>query len=193
MRVMILSLLVAFAALVAGSVVPATAPAADGPETPGFDGHGLNGNAMKDKGLNDKGMVRWKSPHDVEQTLDRFEQAARARDLRIFARIDHAEGAARIDETLRPTVVVIFGSAKIGTRLLQSSQTVGIDLPLKLLVWQDDQDQTWIAYVDPEYLARRHGIRDREALVDRMQKALAGLASETTSETSEPEGSVADP
>jgi len=143
--------------------------------------------------FNNKGMVRWKSPHDVERTLGRFERAARARDLRIFTRIDHAEGAARVDESLRPTVVVIFGSAKIGTQLLQSSQTVGIDLPLKLLVWQDDQDQTWIAYVDPEYLARRHGIRDRAEVVDRMQKALAALANETISEASDPEGSTTEP
>lgn len=174
MRLVILPLLVALAALFAGSL----APAADGPEALGF---------------NDKGMVRWKSPHDVERTLERFEQAARARELRIFARIDHAEGAARIDEPLRPTVVVVFGSAKIGTQLLQSSQTVGIDLPLKLLVWQDDQAQTWIAYNDPEYLARRHGIRDRTDVVDRMQKALAGLATETIAETSDPEGSATEP
>lgn len=175
MRVTILSIIVVFGALVAGSVTPTVAPAADGPEALGF---------------NDKGMVRWKSPHDVERTLDRFEEAAGARDLRIFARIDHAEGAARVDESLRPTVVVIFGSAKIGTQLLQSSQTVGIDLPLKLLVWQDDQGQTWIAYNDPEHLARRHGIRDRADLVDRMQKALAGLANETISDTSDPEESA---
>lgn len=177
MRVMTLSLfvvLVGFVALFSGSV----ARAADGSEALGF---------------NDKGMVRWKSPHDVERTLGRFEQAARARDLRIFTRIDHAEGAARVDESLRPTVVVIFGSAKIGTQLLQSSQTVGIDLPLKLLVWQDDQEQTWIAYNDPEYLARRHGIRDRAEVVDRMQKALAALANETISEASDPEGSTTEP
>jgi uncharacterized protein (DUF302 family) len=78
--------------------------------------------------------------------------------MTVFARIDHAAGAAEVGLSLRPTELVIFGNAKGGTPLMQSIQTIGIDLPLKVLVWQDESGSTWISYNDPAWLAKRHGL-----------------------------------
>ena len=76
-----------------------------------------------------------------------------------MARIDHAAGAAKAGMKLRPTEVLIFGNPKSGTPLMQAAQTLGIDLPLRALVWQDEAEKTWVAYNDPEWLAERHGVR----------------------------------
>src|SRR5262249_56845935 len=91
------------------------------------------------------------------ETMDRLEAAVKAKGLTIFARIDHAAGAAEVGLSLRPTAVLIFGNAKAGTPLMQSNQTTGIDLPLKALVWQDESGKTWLSYNDPNWLANRHG------------------------------------
>lgn len=93
-----------------------------------------------------------------KETMDRLEAEVRAKGMTIFARIDHAAGAAQVGLTLGPTELLIFGSAKAGTPLMQSSQTIGIDLPLKALVWQDASGKTWLSYNDPAWLAKRHGI-----------------------------------
>jgi uncharacterized protein (DUF302 family) len=83
--------------------------------------------------------------------------AIRARGMTLFARVDHAAGAADAGLTLRPTDLFVFGNAKGGTPLMQAAQTMGIDLPLKVLVWQDEAGQTWLGYNDPAWLAERHG------------------------------------
>src|SRR5215470_11538392 len=83
------------------------------------------------------------------ETMDRLEAQIRAKGLAIFARIDHAAGAAEVGLPLRPTELIIFGNARGGTPLMQSVQTVGIDLPLKALVWQDPAGKTWISYNEP--------------------------------------------
>jgi uncharacterized protein (DUF302 family) len=111
----------------------------------------------------DDGMVTMKSPYSVDETLDRFEKAVTSKGMTVFARVDHAQGAASVDLKLRPTQLLIFGNPKIGTLLMQSNQTAAIDLPLKLLAWQDADGQVWIAYNDPGYLVKRHNITDRDA------------------------------
>jgi uncharacterized protein (DUF302 family) len=78
--------------------------------------------------------------------------------LTVFARIDHAAGAAAVDMPLRPTEVLIFGNAKGGTPLMEADQSVGIDLPLKALVYQDADGKVWLAYNDPSWIAQRHGL-----------------------------------
>jgi len=130
--------------------------------------------------LADDGLIRLKSAYSVTQTLDRFEQSVKSKGLTIFARIDHAEGAEAVDKVLRPTVLLIFGNPKVGTLLMQSNQTAGIDLPLKLLAWQDAEGQVWIAYNDPQWIAQRHGIKDRAAVVAKIRKAMAGFAAAAT-------------
>jgi uncharacterized protein (DUF302 family) len=100
--------------------------------------------------------------------------------MTVFARIDHAKGAAGVGKPLRPTEVLIFGNPDIGTLLMQSNQTAGIDLPLKLLAWQDDAGQVWIAYNDPAYLVQRHTITDRDPVVEKMRGALSNFAAIAT-------------
>lgn len=124
------------------------------------------------------GLTSFQSPHAAKETMNRFEANARQRGLEVFARIDHAAGAAKIGKSLRPTEVMVFGNPQGGTPLLECTQTAGIDLPLKALVWQDAQGQVWLGYNDPAFLARRHGAAQCPA-VDGLTKALAGLAEAT--------------
>jgi uncharacterized protein (DUF302 family) len=125
------------------------------------------------------GLIALKSPHAPGATLDRFEAAAKQRGLNIFARIDHAAGAARVGKTLRPTELLIFGNPQGGTPLMECAQSAGIDLPLKALVWEDAQGQSWLGYNDPAWLAQRHGAASCPA-VENLRKALSGLADAAT-------------
>ena len=120
------------------------------------------------------GLTAVASPYNAKQTLDRFEERARERGLTVFARIDHAAGAAKVGKTLRPTEVLIFGNPQGGTPLMECAQSAGIDLPLKALAWEDAQGQAWLGYNEPAYLAQRHGAAACPA-VDGLTKALAGL------------------
>ena len=121
------------------------------------------------------GLIELKSPHSAAVTMTRLEDAARQRGLTVFARIDHAAGAAKIGKTLRPTEVIIFGNPQGGTPLMECAQSAGIDLPLKALVWEDAAAQVWLGYNDPAYLAQRHGA-PQCAAAEGLRKALAGLA-----------------
>jgi uncharacterized protein (DUF302 family) len=103
------------------------------------------------------GLVSVPSAHGVKETLDRLENDVRSKGITIFARIDHAAGAKAVGLALRPTELLIFGNAKAGTPLMQSHQTLGIDLPLKVLGWEDAAGKVWLSYNEPEWLAARHG------------------------------------
>src|SRR5262245_24527337 len=105
-----------------------------------------------------EGLTTLRSSHGPKETMDRLEADAKGRGLTIFARIDHAAGAAQVGMPLRPTEVLIFGNAKGGTPLMQAMQTIGLDLPLRALVWQDASGTTWLSYNDPSWLAKRHGL-----------------------------------
>src|SRR5258708_22621803 len=99
-----------------------------------------------------QGLISTKSSHGAKETMDRLEAALRAAEVTIFARIDHAAGAATIGETLRPTEVLVFGNPKGGTPLMQAAQTIGIDLPLKALIWRDAAGAPRLSYHDPGWL-----------------------------------------
>jgi uncharacterized protein (DUF302 family) len=103
-----------------------------------------------------EGLITVPSRSGPKETMDRLAAEVTAKGLTVFARIDHAAGAAEVGLSLRPTELLIFGNAKGGTPLMQSAQTIGIDLPLKALVWQDEQGRTFISYNDPAWLAKRH-------------------------------------
>ena len=120
------------------------------------------------------GLVAVKSPYNAKDTMTRLEDAVTKRGLTVFARIDHAAGAAKIGKTLRPTEVLVFGNPQGGTPFMECEQTVGIDLPLKALVWEDAAAQVWVGYNDPAYLAQRHGVAPCPA-VENLRKALGGL------------------
>jgi uncharacterized protein (DUF302 family) len=102
------------------------------------------------------GLITLSSSHGPKDTMDRLAAEITARGMTVFARVDHAAGAADAGLPLRPTELLIFGNAKGGTPLMQSDQTIGIDLPLKALVWQDASGRTWLSYNDPGWLAKRH-------------------------------------
>jgi uncharacterized protein (DUF302 family) len=121
------------------------------------------------------GLIALESPFPAKETMDRAEALVRQRDLIVFARIDHAAGAAKAGKSMRPTELLVFGHPRGGTPFMECTQTVGIDLPLKLLVWEDAQGRTWLGYNDPGYLAQRHGVADCLA-VDGLRNALAALA-----------------
>ena len=120
----------------------------------------------------ENGIIRIKSAQDVKTTADRLENVLKAKGMRVFIRIDHARGAQTVGETLRPTEVVIFGNPKVGTPLMQCSQSVAIDLPQKALIWEDETGQTWLAYNDPRYLAERHEIEGCDDVLKKVAKAL---------------------
>ena len=121
------------------------------------------------------GLVEVKSPYRAAETMNRLEEIVKQRGLTVFARVDHAAGAAKVGKTLRATELLIFGNPQGGTPLMECAQTAGIDLPLKALVWEDAASQVWLGYNDPAFLAKRHGAASCPA-VEGLRKALAGLA-----------------
>ncbi len=127
-----------------------------------------------------QGYENHRSANNVAVTLDRLEAAVRAKGMRVFTRIDHAAGAREVGKTLRPTELLIFGNPKVGTLLMQSNQVAGIDLPMKALAWEDDGGQVWLTYNTAKYLASRHKIEDREAVVEKMTGALEKFTSYAT-------------
>jgi uncharacterized protein (DUF302 family) len=104
------------------------------------------------------GLITIESGFEPKDTMGRLEAGLKAKGVTVFARIDHAAGATAVGLPLRPTELLIFGNAKAGTPVMQADQTVGIDLPLKALVWQDASGKTWLSYNDPAWIAKRHGL-----------------------------------
>jgi uncharacterized protein (DUF302 family) len=127
------------------------------------------------------GLTTVRSNFGPEDTMNRFEAEVRARGMTVFAQIDHAAGAAGAGLSLRPTDLLIFGNARGGTPLMQVDQTIGIDLPLKALVWQDVSGTTWLSYNDPSWCAKRHSLGTAiDAPVNAMTGILAALAKAAT-------------
>src|SRR6266581_3773361 len=123
------------------------------------------------------GLTTMRSSHGPKDTMNRLESAVKAKGMTVFARVDHAAGAAEVGLSLRPTELLIFGNAKGGTPLMQSMQTIGIDLPLKALVWQDASGNTWLSYNDPSGLAKRHGLgHESDKTVSALRGTLHAMA-----------------
>jgi uncharacterized protein (DUF302 family) len=106
----------------------------------------------------DPGIVRIPSHYSVAVTLDRLESLLKERGVMVFARIDFSGDAQRAGLALRPQQMLIFGNPKAGTPLMVAVPTAGLDLPFKALVWEDTAGKAWIAYNDPQYVVRRHGL-----------------------------------
>ena len=127
------------------------------------------------------GLITTASQHSAAETLARLRAALKQRDLTVFAQIDHAAGAASVGLVLRPTTVVIFGNPKGGTPLMQEAQTAGLDLPLKMLVWEDASGRAQVSYNDVAWIAERHGLGAASApAVAALNAALAAIAHEVT-------------
>ncbi|HEY2677660.1 MAG TPA: DUF302 domain-containing protein [Steroidobacteraceae bacterium] len=106
----------------------------------------------------EQGIVRIPAHYPALQTLDRLQSLLKERGVMIFARIDFSGDAQRAGLTMRPQQMLIFGNPKAGTPLMVAAPTAGLDLPLKALVWEDEKGSAWIAYNDPQYVVRRHGL-----------------------------------
>ena len=130
----------------------------------------------------DDGMVSVKSVHTVSVTADRLENALKNKGMTVFTRINHAAGAEKVGKTLRPTELVIFGNPKIGTPLMQCSQSIAIDLPQKALIWEDEQGAVWLSYNDPQYLAKRHNTQGCDEVLKKVTNALGNFAKKATSQ-----------
>jgi uncharacterized protein (DUF302 family) len=127
--------------------------------------------------MNPEGFVTVASTLDAAQTVQRLETALAAKSVTLFAKIDHAAGAVAVGLPLAPTTVLIFGNAQAGTKLMQIDQRIGIELPLRILVWTDAAGKTWVSYNDPIWIAGRYGITPEDAaILNAMRATLAGLA-----------------
>ena len=129
-----------------------------------------------DSPSNTEGLTTIPSRFGPREMMDRLETEIRAHGLSVFARIDHAAGAAEVGLTLRPTNLIIFGNARGGTPLMQAAQKVGIDLPLKALVWEDAASKTWISYNEPNWIAQRHSSNVGTEIVNKLTVTLAAIA-----------------
>jgi len=123
-----------------------------------------------------EGLTSIQSKFGPKETMDRLQAEIRAQGMTVFARIDHAAGAAEVGLTLRPTELIIFGNARGGTPLMQAVQTVGIDLPLKALVWEDAAGTTWLSYNEPGWIAQRHSVANAKQVVSKMTAALSAMS-----------------
>jgi uncharacterized protein (DUF302 family) len=104
------------------------------------------------------GIISIPSNHSVEQTVEKLEGILQANGVTLFALVDHSGEAERVGMKMRPTKLLIFGSPKAGTPLMLAAPTSAIDLPLKILIWEDVQGKVWVSYNAPAYLQGRHGI-----------------------------------
>jgi len=127
------------------------------------------------------GLTTVPSSFEPKETMDRFEAEIKARGMTVFAQVDHAAGAAEVGLPLLPTALLIFGSAKAGTPLMQANQAIGIDLPLKALVYEDAAGKVWLSYNDPRWLARRHGLGAAASqTIEAMAVMLGAVATKAT-------------
>ena len=126
------------------------------------------------------GLINIKSNHSVKVTLDRLENVLKKKGITIVTRWSHDAGGKKAGIPLRPTELLLFGNPKLGTHMFTSNQTAGIDLPMKALAWEDEKGQVWLTYNDPQYIADRHGIKDRAEIVKKMTGALKKLTNVAT-------------
>jgi len=129
----------------------------------------------------DDGVITVASAFPVSETVDRLAAAAEAAGMRVFARVDHAAGAAEAGMPLRPTELVLVGSPRGGTPLMQDGQTAGLDLPLRALAWEDAEGRAWVTTNDTAWIAGRHGLGEASsAAVSAVSAGLARIVGEAT-------------
>ena len=121
------------------------------------------------------GVIDVASNHGVEETVERLQRILNDKGMTIFEVVDHSGGAKNAGVELRQTIMILFGNPGVGSPLMKCRQSVGIDLPRKALVWEDDSGKTWISYNNPKYLQKRHKISGCEDVLTKMEKALAGI------------------
>lgn len=120
-------------------------------------------------------LIQKKSPHTVSVTIDRLSAAVEAAGAKVFARVDHAAGAKSVGADLRPTEMLMFGNPKLGTPAIQAAQTSGLDLPLRVLAYEDADGVVLVAYHDPAELAGIHRMPADAEVLAKMTGALSKL------------------
>jgi uncharacterized protein (DUF302 family) len=125
-------------------------------------------------------LVTLPSAHGPTETMERLKSLLEQKKIQVFAHIDHAVEAAKVGLSLRPTQVLIFGSPRAGTPLMQSRQTIGLDLPLRILVWQDESDKVWLTYRRVQSLGQRHHVTGHDAAVAALDDGLAAVSRAAT-------------
>lgn len=128
--------------------------------------------------VENNGLIATSSPYSVAETSTRLENIIKQKGLTLFTRIDHSANAADVELELNPTQVLIFGNPKVGTPLMQCSATTAIDLPQKILVYQDKNNQTQVVYNDPNYLQQRHNIKGCEPILEKVSGVLNSVVME---------------
>jgi uncharacterized protein (DUF302 family) len=121
------------------------------------------------------GVIDVRSNFTVQDTADRLEDVLHGKGMTLFARVKHSEAAGKVGIDLRETELIIFGNPKVGSPLMKCRQSVAIDLPQKALIWEDENADVWISYNDPRYLEKRHAIEGCEAVIAKIEQALAGI------------------
>jgi len=124
----------------------------------------------------DNGIITLPIQHSVDQTVEKLQALLRAKGVMLFALVDHSWEAAKVGMKLPPTKLVIFGNPKAGTPLMLAAPSVAIDLPLKILVWEDGQGKVWLSYNSPAYLQQRHGVPEALLPTIAVVEALARAA-----------------
>jgi uncharacterized protein (DUF302 family) len=130
---------------------------------------------MNSKDLPDADLVTLPSSHGVTETIERLKTLVDQKKIHVFAHIDHAAGAEKVGQSLRPTQVLIFGNPQAGTPLMQSRQTIGLDLPLRVLVYEDAAGKVWLSYHRPSYLAKQYQVSGIDEAVKALDDGLAAL------------------
>ena len=127
-----------------------------------------------------QGLVVKQAHGSVAETVDKFTAAVEGAGAKVFAVVDHAKGAMSVGAEIPPATVVIFGNPKLGTPLMTSAQTTAIDLPQKALAYEDENGKVHLAYNDPGYLVARHGIEDRDEVLNKIRGALGKFTDAAT-------------
>jgi uncharacterized protein (DUF302 family) len=128
--------------------------------------------------MNTNGIVAIPSNHSVDETVEKLKSILNAKDITLFALVDHSGEAAKVGMAMPPTKLLIFGSPKAGTPIMLSAPSIAIDLPLKILVREDSAGKTWISYNSPAYLQQRHGVPNELLPALAVVEALAAKAAE---------------
>jgi len=126
-------------------------------------------------------LTRIKSAHPFDITVKQVEHVLNEKNMHIFLQTDHAKGAENVGTELRPTHLFIFGNPKVGTKLMQCDQRVGIELPLKILIWEDTGNEVWIGYHNPLRLAENYDLQECSGVLQKVNEALAGISKTASS------------
>ena len=135
---------------------------------------------LVDSAIAQEGVVSVQSPHDVSTTIDKLTAVLESKGMNVFGRVNHSQNAKNVDLELRPTELLIFGNPKAGTPLMNCAQSVALDLPQKMLAWQDEAGNVYLGWNDPMYLKDRHGIEGCDEVLGNVSDALANFAKAAT-------------